>query len=214
MSFIAEYTIKSPMLKETHQAVPEMTFEMEDLQLLEGKRPKYVFWARDGDFHRLETVLGEDPYVTNFSHLTTVGTKRLYRLTFSLEAKEMMTYPEASRFDIVFLGATSTTDGIHFRAQVPTREALAEFRDTCESKGLTFRLDRIYQKGDGTADEYGLTDRQREALVLAYERGYYGSDRAVSLEELATELDISRQAFADRLRRGLQKLLAGTVASN
>lgn len=214
MSFIAEYTIDSPMLKETHEAVPEMTFEMEDLQLLEGTQPKYVFWAQGGDFDRLETVLGNDPYVINFSHLTTVGQRRLYRLNFTQEAKEMMTYPEASRFDIVFLGASSTVDGVHFRARVPTRDALTEFRSTCEAKGLSFRLDRIYQEGDGAADQYRLTARQREALVLAYERGYYGPNREVSLAELAAELDISRQAYADRLRRGLEKLLADTVAGN
>jgi predicted DNA binding protein len=214
MSFIAEYTINSPMLKDTHEAVPEMRFEMEDLQLLEGTQPKYVFWATGGDFDRLETVLGEDPYVISFSHLTTVGQRRLYRLNFTQEAKEMMTYPEASRFDIVFLGATSTTEGVHFRTQVPTRDALSEFRRTCEAKGLSFSLDRIYQEGDDAADQYGLTDRQREALVLAHERGYYGPDREVSLAELAAELDISRQAFADRLRRGLEKLLGNTVAGD
>ncbi|MFB6089985.1 MAG: hypothetical protein ABEJ97_02905, partial [Halobellus sp.] len=148
MSFIAEYTIDSPMLRETHEAVPEMTFEMEDLQLLEGTQPKYVFWAWGGDFDQLERTLGCDPYVLNFTHLTTVGQRRLYRLTFTQEAKEMMTYPEASRFDIVFLGATSTVEGVHFRAQVPTREALSDFRRTCEAKGLSFSLDRIYQEGD------------------------------------------------------------------
>lgn len=212
MSFIAEYTINSPVLKETHKRVPEMTFEMEDLQLLEGVQPKYVFWARGGDFNRLEEVLGRDSYVESFSHLTTVGERRLYRVNFAHQAREKMTYPEASRFDIVFLGATSTNDGVHFRAQVPTRDALMEFREVCEIKDLSFRLDRIYQEDGGeTTDQYEMTDRQQEALLLAYERGYYGANREVSLEDLADDLNISRQAFADRLRRGLEKLLANTI---
>jgi len=52
-----------------------------------------------------------------------------------------------------------------------------------------------------------LTDPQREALVLAYERGYFNSPREVTMEELGAELGITQQAVASRLRRGIDQIL-------
>lgn len=213
MGFIAEYTIDSPVLQHTHEAIPEMRLEMEDLQVLEGGQARYVFWAEGAPFGEFETALSEDETIETFAVLTDLGDRRLYRVNFTAEARKKMTYPEASRSDIVFLGAESTGDGVQFRTQVPTREALSSLREICERKGLSFQLDRIYQEGvTETRRDYGLTDRQHEALVLAYERGYYGSERDATLEDLGEELDISPQAVADRLRRGHEHLVANTLA--
>lgn len=41
----------------------------------------------------------------------------------------------------------------------------------------------------------GLTDTQREALILAYERGCFDSPRESTLEEMAEELGISQQSL-------------------
>jgi len=46
-----------------------------------------------------------------------------------------------------------------------------------------------------------LTDRQREALTTAYEMGYYEKPRAVSFEEVATELDCASSTANELLRR-------------
>lgn len=212
MGFITEYTITSPVLAETHRRVPDMVLKMEDLQILEGDRAKYIFWAEGGDFEEFEDSLAADPTVEAFVTLTEIADRRLYRVNFASEVREKMTYPEASEFDIVFLGARSTNEGVHFRAQVPTRRVLNEFRQRCLEKDLQFRLDSIYQEdGSGANGQYGLTDAQREALLLAYERGYFGVTRDASLEEIAGELSISRQALAGRLRRGHERLIANTL---
>jgi predicted DNA binding protein len=52
-----------------------------------------------------------------------------------------------------------------------------------------------------------LTRAQREALGLAFDRGYFDVPRDGSLDEMATNLDISPQALSDRLRRGQRNLL-------
>jgi hypothetical protein len=62
--------------------------------------------------------------------------------------------------------------------------------------------------------EHDLTDTQREALLLAYERGYYQSPREVSLDELAAEVGITGQSFGSRLRRGIHRLIGSTLASS
>jgi predicted DNA binding protein len=58
---------------------------------------------------------------------------------------------------------------------------------------------------------FELTDTQREALVLAYERGYFDSPRESSLEAVAEELGITQQSLSSRLRRGHRRLIENTL---
>jgi predicted DNA binding protein len=54
---------------------------------------------------------------------------------------------------------------------------------------------------------FGLSQEQREALVLALRRGYFETPSEVGLDELAEELDITRQALSNRIRRGNRNVL-------
>ncbi|MEZ3118023.1 helix-turn-helix domain-containing protein [Halobaculum sp. MBLA0147] len=56
-----------------------------------------------------------------------------------------------------------------------------------------------------------LPDEQREALELAVERGYFEEPRAVSIEDLATELGVPRSTASYRLRRATAALAEGFV---
>lgn len=53
-----------------------------------------------------------------------------------------------------------------------------------------------------------LTERQRETVEHAFERGYFEWPRAVSSEELAEDLGISRATFLEHLRKAEYKLLS------
>jgi predicted DNA binding protein len=55
------------------------------------------------------------------------------------------------------------------------------------------------------SDRFGLTDEQYEAM--ACETGSVDVPRATDLDELAAELDISHQAFSERLRWGTEMLI-------
>lgn len=57
---------------------------------------------------------------------------------------------------------------------------------------------------DNDRTQPSLTDKQREAVRTAYHAGYFEIPRACSGEDVATALDISPQAFYQRLR-GAQK---------
>ncbi|HLY76858.1 MAG TPA: helix-turn-helix domain-containing protein [Thermoplasmata archaeon] len=54
----------------------------------------------------------------------------------------------------------------------------------------------------------GLTDRQRQAILTGMLRGYYRIPHAVTTEELARSLGISRPAFDALLRKAENKLAA------
>lgn len=52
-----------------------------------------------------------------------------------------------------------------------------------------------------------LTDKQREALTLALEEGYYERPRKSDLGDLADGLAISKSAVSQRLRTAETKLI-------
>ena len=97
-----------------------------------------------------------------------------------------------------------------FRLRTLDREALGRFQRTCEDHGVAFTVRRVTHGPAETTDRYGLTDKQREALVLAFDEGYFEVPREVSLTDLADHVGISRQAYTRRLQRALRNYLTET----
>jgi predicted DNA binding protein len=61
--------------------------------------------------------------------------------------------------------------------------------------------------------EFGLAERQRDALITALEPGYFVVPREATTAELADELDVSPRAISQRLRRGIRNLRASTIGT-
>lgn len=76
-------------------------------------------------------------------------------------------------------------------------EAFAEIPDTVDT---TVARVETYTPIEGNYFET-LSDRQREVLQLAYERGYYEEPRKATHEDLASELDCSKANLGEILRR-------------
>jgi predicted DNA binding protein len=56
------------------------------------------------------------------------------------------------------------------------------------------------------AQQFDLSNEQREALVLALQRGYYDTPSEVTLSDIADDLGISQQALSNRIRRGTKQV--------
>jgi hypothetical protein len=216
MSFVAEFTVSSPILRETRRAVPEMTFETEDVRQTADDEQKYVFWASGDDFETFERAVDSDPTAAEYSLLASLGDQRLYRVTISESAAGSLTHEVAAEEDVTFLDVTADADESKIRALVPSREALVAYRDACRERQLSFRLVGIYDEseGDSAGREFGVTPRQREALVTALESGYFEVPRETTLSEMAAELGISDQALSARLRRGQTNLVRQTLTGD
>lgn len=87
-------------------------------------------------------------------------------------------------------------------------------RSVLERAGETVgtRLERLYalDPGDDTpiARRWDLTPAQEAALEQAVAMGYFTVPREVTASDVAAELDISKSAFLERLRRGQHTLLS------
>lgn len=85
------------------------------------------------------------------------------------------------------------------------------FRVTVRSKREidTVAQDRPMLSLDSLVPE--LSDRQEEAVVSAWEGGYYAIPRETTTEELAADMDIDRRTFEEHLRLAENKLVGTFV---
>jgi len=212
MAFIAEFRVEVPPLANASRAVPEMTCSGEDIVLDDDESArKFVFTARGTQFDAFDRALDADPTVADYTVLERFEQTAYYVVTYATDAPTRGTYHVAVEHDIAYLSIRLRDGTYRIRARVPDRSALAAFRTYCRDNEIPFQLERLYQDSSSGEFAYGLTAAQQDALEVAYEQGYFDSPRETSLNAIADELDVSRQAVADRLRRGHKRLLEATL---
>lgn len=215
MSLIAEFSQLAQALRETTEQFPAMSFELEDHHFRADGTTKFLLWAEGRSAERLddfENELDADGTVRTAEHLTTLGSRRYYSVILTEAATRSLTFGLAAANDIVYLDVRTAEERVHFTARVPDRAALKRYRQGCRDRGVDFRLEGLYAEDDEAATRYGLTERQGSALVSAYESGYYDTPRRTTLDDLATEFGVSRQAVSTLLRRGHRQLIGTTLA--
>ncbi len=99
---------------------------------------------------------------------------------------------------------------------VPERSLLGDVVSALRETGASVDLRRISRLGDDGGsvelDATAITEKQREAVELAVELGYYDRPRGTDLAELADRLDVSRSAVSQRLNAVESTLVQSLVA--
>ena len=147
-----------------------------------------------GDFVQLESGLMESQYRVA---LAETGVDDIYR-----QLVDRRTHPT---------GATVRARGWKVRAQFADRTDLAAFREACQETDVGFRLLRLSEGRANGSDDYGLTSAQHEAVLVAFEMGYFEVPRDATLSDIAAELDTTTSALSERLRRGQRQLISRTI---
>lgn len=204
---IVEFDFETPVLRHALRTVPEMSVAHEVIHASDTEHIRLLHWAWSGDFEAFEAALTDDPVVLDWRRLTRADHRNLYRIEYSEFGEEVTIYPTWVELDAQLLAATGTHDGWSARMRFPDRQAVAELRDACEAKGLTFDVRSLYSKQDADGTPFGLTPSQREALEQAVATGYFSIPRESSLADLADALNVSGQAASERLRRGMRTLV-------
>lgn len=88
-----------------------------------------------------------------------------------------------------------------------TPDRLAALGRGLDRAGIDSRLEAVAPAGSLEPDAPGLTDRQREVLARAYERGYYASPRGTTLTALADDLGVSKSTASELLHRAEGRLV-------
>lgn len=123
-----------------------------------------------------------------------------------------------SDYDCVFDVEGVTGGSLVISIVVENRSLLSRIVSALEDIGATVRLRRLaHQSTDGTVnleiDATDITAKQREAVELAVELGYYDRPRTATLSDLADRLGISESAVSQRLNAVELTLIQSFVAN-
>ncbi|EJN58860.1 helix-turn-helix domain-containing protein [Halogranum rubrum] len=167
-------------------------------------------WATGANFEAFERHVLEDPNVERLTSLDRVRDSVLYRIEWNGIDDLISGIGET---DGTILEVRGNSDKWAFRVRFLDHNTLANFYNYCSDNDVPMHLQRVYTltKAFDQGHQFGLTAEQREALVLAVQRGYFASPRQATLAELAPELGISQQALSMRVRRANEKVLRHTL---
>ena len=213
MSVIAEFALPVDAfpLGRALRAGGDLTVELDRIVPLGAVHVPYL-WVEAGDeaLAAFEAGVEGDEHVERLVRLDRVDGRTLYRVEWAeTESGLVNGIREADAAVVEAVGR----DRWRFRLRFRDHDRLAAFYDYCTAHDVPLHLDRVYTPAEA-ADEgraFELTPAQREALVLALRRGYYATPREVTLSELAADLDISKQALSQRLRRATEQVLVEAV---
>ena len=191
----AERTLETRLLaigenpEELHGALETLNdYEMlQGYELLSRKQNTALIRSRIGETDAMQTIRENDGYVTgpfvirNGSEIWNVGFDR------ERSAEDALSELDASN-EFTVRG----DDSIHI-------DDFFDILQNVESLGAMLRALQ------------NLTDRERETLEAAVEKGYFSTPRGATLDDVAEEFDISKMGASKNLRRSQRKVLRQVV---
>lgn len=214
MSVILEFTIAPEdfRLGQVLEGPSEMQFELERI-VPTGYMVMPFVWVTGDDQAAFEEHVRTNPAVKELLVLDKLGDSGLYRIEW--EESPMNLIEAIAEADASVLEARGNGDWV-FRLRFNNHDKLSQFHNSIIDQGIPLHIDRTYTLSEATdhGHRFDLTQDQREALLLALERGYFATPREMTLDDLADELGISRQALSSRIRRANEKVLRGALLSS
>lgn len=191
--------------------LPGVTVELERLIPHETLIIPY-FWVRGAETEDIEAAFEPHAGVTNIRQIDSVEDEYLMRAEWEPEYFGILS--ALAEANVVVLSGIGTKDEWRFEVRGENQEAIAEFREYCQGNDIPIAITAVHAMLPIQGEGYELTETQREALILAYERGYFDTPRESSLDEIANELGITQQSLSSRLRRGHRRLIGATLVSS
>ncbi|WP_436347627.1 bacterio-opsin activator domain-containing protein [Natronorubrum sp. FCH18a] len=212
MATEATFTVPSDEfpLGSIFEQLPGVTVELERIIPARDVVVPY-FWVRGTAVEDIESSFTAHPGVKGIQLVDSVEDEYLLRVEWALDyAGVLNTLTETG---IALIEAVGTNQRWTFEIRGDDRNDIASFQQRCRELEIPITLTKLHALTPiETETEAALTESQQEALVLAYNRGYFDSPREVTMDELGEELGITQQAVGSRLRRGLSHILRSTLS--
>jgi predicted DNA binding protein len=214
MSVLLEFTIPARAfhLGDVLSGGSGMHLELERI-VPTGNMVMPFIWATGSGHAGFERKVRDHPSVKELVVLDTIGDRGLYRIEWADGPHNLI--EGVSEADTVVMQASGNGDWT-FRLRFSDHERLSQFHNYVIDHDIPIHIERTYTLSETTerGHRFNLTVEQREALILALRRGYFETPSAASLDELADELEISRQALSSRIRGGNEKILQEVLLSS
>jgi predicted DNA binding protein len=171
---------------------------------------RFFYHIESSDFPRFEEGLRNDNTIGEFERvIQTRDEEAIYSFEYTDEAKILS--PVISTVNGVVLDMENEGDAWIIAVWMPERTDLAHLWDYARQNDIEIELLRVNDYASLGNTDAGLTDSQREALLLAVESGYFEEPRNVTLGEVAADLGISQPAASGLLRRGIKRLIVSSL---
>jgi len=211
MSIILEFSIDSGdfRLGQVLSGPPRMRFELERV-VPTGQMVMPFVWVSGGELTAFEEAVRTNPTVKELLTLDSLQNSSLYRIEWEESPTDLI--EGIGKADGSILQARGN-DEWRFRVRFSDHDALSGFHEFVIDRGLPVHVDRTYLVTGGPDHDrrFDITADQREALLLALHRGYFATPRETSLEEMADDLGITKQALSIRIRGGNESILRGAL---
>ncbi len=195
---------------QTFDRVPTFEFQIGGLI---GESPPLV-WTTGADRATIEGALECDSSVDVIACVSDSGNRTddrsLFRLDFGTDLK--LFQQVVAEHDGAILAAHGQSGQWSLKLLFHDHEAVSACHELFNQYEFRVEITRVSGTGDLTSTRTPLTDLQYETIATAYELGYFDVPRAITLEELAGELDISHQALSERLRRSHAALVSAELS--
>jgi predicted DNA binding protein len=170
----------------------------------------FLYHVESSDFGQFEDGLRNDHTVSEFDRVIETGDgKAIYSFEYTDDAK--IVSPVISTANGVVLDMENDGNAWILTVWMPERTNLAQLWDYVQNNDIEIDLLSVNEyRSLGTTDA-GLTDSQREALLVAVEAGHFEEPRNATLSDVAAELDISQPAVSGLLRRGIKRLIVSSL---
>jgi predicted DNA binding protein len=206
MSVIVEFTLADEefLLGQVLRDPPDMRLELERIVPTGDALIPYV-WVESGDHETFERRVSDSEHVVSFTALDRLDDWVLYRMDWKAGQEDILEGIQASEAAVL----EAYGNGVWtFRLRFPNHDKVSQFYNYCMEQDIPITIERSYtltERSD-VAQQFDLSNEQREALVLALQRGYYDTPSEVTLSDIADDLGISQQALSNRIRRGTKQV--------
>lgn len=204
MSLVVDFRISGELIEMTRvaAAVPDVTLELQEWRPA-GETVLWFLWARGADLDRVTEEFRALSHAAEVTVVNDAGSVRLYRVSIH---PNIEIPPDDMLADGTLTQGYIEPDCLRLTGRVSGRDVLTGVWNYLRERDIDVTVDSLRRAVDEDHDRR-LTDSQFEALVTAYEMGYFDESKRVTHSEIADELGISRSSLSERLRRAEHELV-------
>lgn len=166
-------------------------------------------WVETDDEEAVRSEVLTSPHIASVERLHGATERVLFQMEWEESVDGLL--ENLQSHDLAVQRAVSDTKRWKFQLIAAERATFGKFESACEKDGFDLTVTQLSDSIARDSSLYGLTDKQRDSLLLAYNSGYYDSTKSVSIAELSEQVGVSQQALGARLKRGTGSLIENTI---
>ncbi|MFC5367153.1 helix-turn-helix domain-containing protein [Salinirubrum litoreum] len=197
-------------LSETFEAEPETAIQIDRVVASEMESLTPYFIVSGVSNTAFEAAASSDESIDALQQILDAEMGTMYRAVWGDRVEALV--QEYTNEGTSILKAMGTADGWVLRIRFDGHALIGKFTSHLRDRGFSFDLVRLHEMSYAqTGSQFGLTPKQQEALVTAWQMGFFDLPRETSMVAVAEELDITPQSLSDRLRRAQNTLIGDAL---